>query len=488
MRDHLREKVIAAFPLHPRGHEVDFWLSLLALRDFDKTYGKRLPEGTNWLIVQKNSGNVAIGRNHICRVFLEETTADWLWFIDTDQTFDPDLLERMVASADPVERPILSALIMAERTERDDPIGPACINLEDHDGVILPASYNSIPAAQHWRVGATGSGCVLIHRSVLQAMWDTYQEHSFPFFEYSPWKRHMPDGTVVPGVLGEDYTFAVRAQALGFSCWVDTTIEAGHVKSRTLFSSDFWASHPREAAERWAQVPAANVAIIPFRNKWKMTRALVEQIAGDCDLVLLMNNGSDIDETQRVAAFTRKHDNIVSVDCKGLNIHEMWNQGAEMALEQYQKANLAFLNNDLDAGPNMVGLLGAALRAAPEDLVAVCPNYDGREGDGIDRLKGIYADGNGDGLAGFAYMVKSEFFQLGYRFPEDLQWWYGDNDLVLTIEATGGWCGMVHAATVEHLDGGSATIGAADDYANSPQGQADRAAFIKKWGLKERAS
>ena len=489
MRDHLREKVVAAFPLHPRGHETDFWLSLLALRDYDRGYGKRLPQGTNWLIVQKNSGNVAIGRNHICRVFLEECTADWLWFIDTDQTFDPDLLERMVASADPVERPILSALIMAERTERTDPISPACIGFTDTDPP-QPSTYDDIPPVQHWPVGATGSGCVLIHRTVLQALWAEYKDHPFPFFEYARWERTMPDGSIVPGVLGEDYTFALRALRLGFTCWVDTTIEAGHIKSRTLTSADFYAQHPERAADRWRSTPAADVVVVPFKDKWSMTRHVAEQVEQAADLVLLYNNGSSLDETKRATEWARGRESVEVVDAKGLGIHEMWNAAAVEAFERFPKVNLHYLNNDLECGPMMVRELADTLRDGPEDLVAVCPNYDGREpnAEGIDKLTGIYAGGNGNGLSGFAFTVKGELFQTGYRFPEECMWWYGDNDLTMYVDQVGGWYGMAHNATVKHLDGGSQTIGDADDYGNSPQGKRDRAAFMERWGLVEAAS
>ncbi len=485
MRDHLREKVVAAFPIHPRGHEVDFWVSLLALRDYDRTFGKRLDAGPGWLIANRNSGNVAIARNHICKVFLEQTTADWLWFIDTDQTFDPDILERMVASADPVERPILSALIMAER-DKQYPISPACIGFDDATPPN-PCTYDGIPAVQHWPVGATGSGCVLIHRSVLAALWAQYKDHPFPFFEYARWERTMPDGSIVPGVLGEDYTFALRAAHLGFSCWVDTTIEAGHVKARTLTSADFYAQSPELARQRFAATPAATVAIIPFKDKWKMTRATAE--GAQADLVLLMNNGSTQDATQAAVKWCDGRAAEV-VDCKGLGIHEMWNAGTEIALERFPKVNLAFLNNDLELGPDCLPVLAEALRSGPENLVSVCPNYDerwyadeyghARKVDDVEPLQGIAAnkyDGTG-GLAGFCFMVKGEWFQTGWRFPEDAMWWYGDNLLTMSIDVAGGWYGMVHAATVKHLDGGGQTLGG-NSYAGTPQERADWAAFVK---------
>jgi ABC-type polar amino acid transport system ATPase subunit len=93
---------------------------MLGVVAFDMLFGKRLihengnpdnPLETS--IIQVGSTHVMMGRNIICHRFLKESTADWLVFIDTDQEFPPNILERLIESADPDERPIVSALIMA---------------------------------------------------------------------------------------------------------------------------------------------------------------------------------------------------------------------------------------------------------------------------------------------------------------------------------------------------------------------------------------
>lgn len=317
---------------------------------------------------------------------------------------------------------------------------------------------------------------VLIHRRVFVAMQEKYNETAFPWFAYPD--RQMPDGSW--DTLGEDYTFMVRAVGLGFVPLVDTTIEVGHVKTHPLY--------PYMVPGRVEAYPAATVAVIPFKDKWKMTKATA--VAADADLVLLLDNGSGMEATQSAVKFADAHDHVELVDCKGLGIHEMWNAGAEIALERFPKVNVAFLNNDLSLGDGCLPALAGTLRAGPENLVAVCPNYDGRDGDGVTQLHGIAAnkyDGSG-GLAGFCFMVKGEWFSsAGYRFPEDCMWWFGDNDLVMSIDSAGGVYGMVHDATVEHLDGGGQT-GDWSNYLDTPQGQADFAAFKAKWNLTEAAA
>lgn len=451
--------------------EPDFVFSLLALKSWDMENRGHLSH-PGWLIAQSGT-NLPQQRNSVVRAFLD-TDSEWLWFVDTDQRFRFDILDQLIDSADPVERPILSALVMAEKTNPYHRIVPACMGFSSLDPPE-PREYTTIPPDKHWKVGAVGSGCVVIHRTVLEQMRDAHSKDAQPWFKYAQFEMPNPDtGELVPDIMGEDYVFSLRAAALGHPCHVDTEIEAGHIKKRTLTSTDFWPQVPPD------QIPDKTFVIIPIKDNLKDTKALVHQLReqGGYSDVLILDNGSNPEtrrwlESQTVAKIA---------NAAGLGIHEMWNAGARWALSQHPRANLLFLNNDIRIGPNFCQTLRDALRS-DEELVAVCPNYDGRTlVEDVAQLHGICADkydGTG-GLAGFAFMVKSELFAAGWQFPEDCKWWFGDNDLTLTIDQTGGWYGMAGGTTVEHLDGGGKT-GKWDDPAMQSQLLADRAAFLAKW-------
>ena len=401
-------------------------------------------------------------RNLVVREFLDKSDADALLFIDDDQDFDPDLCERMVASFDPDERPILSALIMAERTSAQLPIGPACTIRHDGQFIIPPF----IPKEQHWQVATVGTGCVLIHRRVLEALRDEYADDAFPWFKHS--QHDGPDG---PEEMSEDYVFSLRCAKAGFPLYVDTTIEVGHVKKRTLTRADFYAQPGVAPPE------PRNVAVIPVKNNLGYTKGIVRQLREeDVDEIVVVDNGSNRDTVTWL-----KSAGVTLISAPGEGIHRMWNRGAGQALRG-GPANIFFLNNDVRLEEGAVGVLADALRA-DETLVAVCPNYDGRDGEGVERLHGVCGeryDGTG-GLAGFAFMVKGELFtHAGYRFPEECMWWYGDTDLCMTIDTGGGWYGMVHGTSVEHLDGGGRT-GDWQSKKMQPQLAKDREAFAAKW-------
>lgn len=454
-----------------------FHHSLLRLKDWDSQFAKRLSH-PGWLVAVGTT-NIADGRCKAVQAFLEATTADWLWFIDTDQVFEPDVLERMIQSADPVERPILSALVMARRPERDPEITPACVVLAPTDPP-MPVAPTMIPAERHWPVAAVGCGCVLIHRSVLEKVGKAFKGKTpLPWFEFSPWRR-QENGVEVLDLMGEDYTFCFRAAHVGFGSTVDTTIHVGHNKTVTLTASHFWAQVPTD------MVPPKNFVVIPVKDNLKMTKALLRQLyeQGNYEAILVFDNGSN-PETKRWLA----NQTIAEViDAEGAGIHQMWNRGAEIALERWPKVNIAFLNNDLRIGENFLAGLAEALRS--ERWGVVCPNYDNRPGEGVQRLHGICADkydGTG-GLSGFAYMVRGECFAEGYRFPEDAMWWFGDNDLTLSLDHSDVPYGMVLGTTVEHIDGGGKT-GDWDAYKQSPQFQRDLAAFMARWpGMRVQAA
>ena len=152
-------------------------------------------------------------------------------------------------------------------------------------------------------------------------------------------------------------------------------------------------------------------------------------------------------------------------DTAGWTLHQMWNYAIDWVREMTdsEEYNIAFLNNDLDIGPNFARELASALREYP--LLAVAPDYDGRKFErDIQRVQGICAgryDGTG-GLPGFAFMVRGEFFDIELpRFDEQFKWWCGDTDLCVHMDRLAPTTGMYYAVIkrtwCRHLDGGSVT-------------------------------
>lgn len=226
---------------------------------------------------------------------------------------------------------------------------------------------------------------------------------------------------------------------------------------------------------------------IPVKDRLDLTKPLVEELLAQGSHVLVMDNGSR-DGTPEWLAKCQPPVNsgglLVWGRFAGKGLHEMWNKAIDMA--RSRDAHLVLLNNDLelDGKPDWIGRLVHPLDTGEWD--AVCPNYDRTPAvtwkGPVLPLRGICAnryDGSG-GLAGFAFAVSDAFLRTGYRFPEELKWWYGDNDLVLTLNAQARKYGMVVGVGVTHIGGGSQTAKGHDLSGIIEQ---DRAAFGAKWGV-----
>lgn len=412
--------------------------------------------------------DVAGQRNEIVAAFLDED-ADWLLFLDSDEIWQPNLVEALVASADPVTRPVVSGLVMAKR----DNISPACSVFTDGETfkIVRPTS---IPNSKWWNVATVGAGCLLIHRSVLQAMEDKFGEKypSAIWFDHQPYPLVGDDGETVITRMGEDYVFSARAAACGFPLIVDTTIELGHLKDVAI-TREMFHSQAAQVGVR------PTFVVIPVKDKLELTKALVEQLReqGGWDGLFIYDNGSGAQTKEWLKA---QYD-LESFDAKGAGIHQMWNAGINEAMRRSGgMCDVVFLNNDLILGHDFCSGMVEALHSGP--WMAVSGNYDGRDGAGeVQQVTGICAekyDGTG-GLAGFAYAVKSELFSAGYRFPEDCKWWFGDNDLVLTMDMMNLKYGVATGVAVEHL--GAGTAGNWQDKKWSAQLAQDQAAFARKW-------
>ena len=452
-------KVVIAY-LHPGEVSHSFHKSLMDYLMHDLAHHRRL---AGLLIEECGTSRVIEGRNSAARKFMR-SGADWLLFIDSDMGFDPDAIDRLIDSADPEQRPLVGGLCFGQRkgpegpgnTRQLSPV-PTVYQWVDAPEQAGFAPMYDYPRDQMVACDGTGAAFLLIHRSVLAKIAETF-----------PTPREWFDDTIYKGeVFGEDLTFCLRAKEAGFPLYVNTSVKVSHRKVAYLDESN---------VGDLTDLPT--FVVIPMKNRMDLTRNLINQLGeqGQHERIFIFDNGSNRKTKNELATLGRR--DVEVFDAEGMNIHQMWNRGLEEASKRAWQSNVAILNNDLNIGPDFLDGLSKALRSDPL-LAAVCPNYDGRDGDDIEYVSDICAgryDGTG-GLAGFAFMLGSD---SGYRFPEHFEWYCGDSDLMATIAFAGSKAGIVIGTTVEHVDGGSQT----GDW-TSPEMQrvlaADRAALEEKW-------
>jgi glycosyl transferase family 2 len=209
---------------------TEFLQCLIDLDRYDETGPRRLRNGGG-ILGQPSSVNVAGGRNEICKSFLEKTPADWLWMIDTDMTFTPDTLERLLEHADPAKAPIVGGLCFGID---DGKLFPTLYDLTGTEDDVQFVRYDAWAPEAMMQVFGTGAACLLIHRTALERIRDFEPPHrpgqkgfstAFPWFQETDFNGK---------VMGEDITFCLRAGTAGLPVFVNTAVALGHIKHRLL--------------------------------------------------------------------------------------------------------------------------------------------------------------------------------------------------------------------------------------------------------------
>jgi hypothetical protein len=218
-------------------------MSLLATVTRDVAFHRRIlgSPRSGAVIQHYSSANVAHARNECVRDFLDGTEADWLWFVDSDMSWEEDAFERLLAHADAEKAPIVGALCFT--TARDEDGAPRLVPTmygwtENPGGGVDFYRYLDFDDDVMLQVGATGAAFMLIHRSVLVAMREAAEQGRPSFSKTFPW---FQETELAGKPCGEDITFCARAGMLGFPVWVHTGVDVGHHKDRILNREGFRA-------------------------------------------------------------------------------------------------------------------------------------------------------------------------------------------------------------------------------------------------------
>lgn len=211
--------------------------SMIELIGWDLAHEARVLRG-GYVAMKCGTDGLVDARNKAIKLFLEEKQADWLFWVDTDMGFTGDTLERLIAAADPVERPIVGALAFTQREDGQDGMGgwhtsaaPTVFDwLKLDDGQMGFAVRWDYPTDMVTRVAGTGSACILIHRSVFERVEA----------KYGPvWYNRIPN-TSTGQLISEDLSFCMRAGTLDVPVHVHTGVKTNHQKVLWLGEDEYF--------------------------------------------------------------------------------------------------------------------------------------------------------------------------------------------------------------------------------------------------------
>ena len=178
------------------------------------------PENCDISVDFMESSLVYLSRDRLGVLALEKR-ADWLLFIDSDMTFEPDMLKKLLEDAES-GKDIVTGLCFRRRPDFNPAIWKKIRPGMPGESVV--ETYDDYPEDDVFEVEGCGMAAVLIKASILKDVFESQQALFAP----------------IPG-YGEDVSFCLRARKAGFRLWCDSRIKIGHIASTTVTEETFRA-------------------------------------------------------------------------------------------------------------------------------------------------------------------------------------------------------------------------------------------------------
>lgn len=172
-------------------------------------------------------------RNDLVKGFLAHPNEpEWLLMVDCDMVWQPEEWKKLFNSASKTDRPIVGGLCFAENQGVIRPTILKMLRETNGDGAphLKMKTIFNYPRDELFQVDGTGCAFLLIHRRVLVAMFERYGDSPAPWFAFT-YSGDIP--------FGEDVTFCLRANQLGFPVYVNTGVHIGHRKTHAIGETHF---------------------------------------------------------------------------------------------------------------------------------------------------------------------------------------------------------------------------------------------------------
>jgi len=442
-----------------------------------------------YVAIRGGTDGLADARNTAVREFLADSTAGWLFWIDTDMGFAPDTVDRLIEAADPVDRPVVGALAFANREVDNDGMGgrrsviaPVVLDWKTIDGESGFDTRWDYPRDTVTRVHGVGSACVLIHRSVFERV----------AAQFGPNWYSRARNPSTNALISEDLSFCVRVNALDIPLHVHTGVRTTHAKLAWLGEEDYWRQRainapppdstvgamvrdgftPEQAVdavntpERTWTVP--RYAIIPTHNRPARLLALVTSLGPQCDGIIVLDNASEppVGELKLKAAAPYSHVKVIRDPEQPPHLSRFWNVMLDRIAEDADGLyDVAILNDDAVVPAGWYDACSNGLRAHDTAVIAhTTPT----------RPALLTEPGNdpGNRMTPHAFVIRGE---VGLRADETMRWWYFDSDIDQCARRTGGVLSVRGPQVVNSL-ANTTTRGVLAE-----QAEKDRATFEAKW-------
>lgn len=183
-----------------------------------------------WRTAGTRATNIYKGRESIVNEFLDSPHATHLLFVDSDETFPPQIARYLMA----LDLPVVSGLVF-KRGWPHEPCIYRRVGIEESLSLAKEikewyVKYN-VPVSNQpailplpfqvgvWEIDECGTGCMMIKREVIEAI-------------EPPRFRGMGD-------VGTDLAFCRRVREAGFPIYVDLRVQLGHLVDYQVTAVDY---------------------------------------------------------------------------------------------------------------------------------------------------------------------------------------------------------------------------------------------------------
>jgi GT2 family glycosyltransferase len=431
-----RDGAVVVAYVHEKNVAASFHHCMIELIGWDLAHDARILRG-GYLGWTCGTDGLTDSRNKVVAAFLRDGRADWLFWIDTDMGFAPDTIDRLMAAADPVERPVVGGLCFTQREEESDGMGgwrcratPTVFDWTALDTGQMGFSVRwNYPPDQLVRCAGTGSACVLIHRSVFEKIQA----------EYGTWYDRVQN-TTMGRLMSEDLSLCLRAGALGIPVHVHTGVKTSHQKTLWLAEDDYFGQVA--LSQLVPPVPAATeetAVIVPVLRRPGNAAPFMASLKASGAPLARVYAVADADDTETAAAWKEAGAQVLTwYGPPPGTFAQKVNIGYRATTEPW----LLLAGDDVKFHP---GWLDQAQHAARDgaDVVGTNDLHNPlvTAGDHATHLliRRAYVDEQGASWDGPGVVAHE-----GYRH------WFVDNEFVAAAKQRGAWTMAIHSK-VEHL-------------------------------------
>jgi glycosyltransferase involved in cell wall biosynthesis len=430
-----RAQAVTVAYVHQNEVTYSWHHSMIEMVGWDLVNHGRIMAG-GYIAMRCGSDGLVEARNKAIRHFLADQPADWLFWIDTDMGFEPDTIDRLLEAADPEKRPMVGGLCFSLRETEPDVAGgwrtaptPTIFDwakVNEEMGFAVRWDY---PANTLTQCAGTGSACLLIHRSVLEAVEE----------KYGPiWYNRVPN-TSTGQLISEDLSFCLRAQAIGTPLFVHTGVRTTHMKPSWVSEDDYRRQRLFDAPADVVMPPpaTAETAVIVPAMRWKNAERFMASLRASTGLATAYAV-ADRARMEGQAAEAWRAAGATVIDADAHTFAERMNAGYQATSEPW----LFVVGDDVQFHP---GWLDQAQARAGDQFHVVGTNDLGNPrvmagGHATHMLvRRSYVDEIGASWDGPKVLAHE-----GYRH------WFVDDEIVTAAKQRGVWV-MALESVVEHL-------------------------------------